>query len=94
MDAECLRCVPRGRLAPYVEGRLRPGQLEAEAAETAAEEVPATLVEAAHAFDRLLVTGERGDPRVLDGTEIEPYLDGGFERHLSKFLRGRPYWDE
>ena len=32
--------------------------------------------------------------RVLEGAEIEPYLDGGFERHLSKFLRGRPYWDE
>ena len=32
--------------------------------------------------------------RVLEGREIEPYLSGGFERHLAKFLRGRPYWDE
>ena len=32
--------------------------------------------------------------RVLTRAEIEPYLMDGFERHLSGFLRGRPYWDE
>ena len=32
--------------------------------------------------------------RVLNGSEIEPYLIDGFERHLFRFLRGRPYWDE
>jgi tRNA nucleotidyltransferase (CCA-adding enzyme) len=32
--------------------------------------------------------------RVLEGVEVKPYLVDGFERHMSKFLRGRPYWDE
>lgn len=32
--------------------------------------------------------------RVLEGKDIEPYLVDGFERHMYKFLRGRPYWDE
>jgi tRNA nucleotidyltransferase (CCA-adding enzyme) len=32
--------------------------------------------------------------RVLEGEEIESYLMEGFERHMSKFLRGRPYWNE
>ena len=32
--------------------------------------------------------------RVLEGAEIESYLFDGFDRHMSKFLRGRPYWDE
>ena len=32
--------------------------------------------------------------RVLEGAEVEPYLVEGFERHLHRFLKGRPYWDE
>jgi tRNA nucleotidyltransferase (CCA-adding enzyme) len=32
--------------------------------------------------------------RDLEGAEIKPYLVEGFERHMFKFLRGRPYWDE
>lgn len=32
--------------------------------------------------------------RVLIGKSIAPYLKGGFERHLAKFIRGRPFWVE
>ena len=32
--------------------------------------------------------------RVLEGEEVKPYLFDGFERHLYKFLRDKPYWDE
>jgi tRNA nucleotidyltransferase (CCA-adding enzyme) len=31
--------------------------------------------------------------RVLEGAEVKPYLTDGFERHLYKFLRDKPYWD-
>lgn len=32
--------------------------------------------------------------RVLEGNEVDQYLVDGFERHMYRFLRGRPYWDE
>jgi tRNA nucleotidyltransferase (CCA-adding enzyme) len=32
--------------------------------------------------------------RVLMGKSIGPYLTEGFERHLAKFIRGRPFWVE
>jgi hypothetical protein len=32
--------------------------------------------------------------RVLLGKAIDPYLIEGFERHLAKFIRGRPFWVE
>ncbi len=32
--------------------------------------------------------------RVLYGFEVEPYLVDGFERHMAKLMRGRPYWVE
>ena len=32
--------------------------------------------------------------RVITGESIAPYLDEGFERHLAKFIRGRPFWVE
>ena len=32
--------------------------------------------------------------RVLIGKAIGPYLIEGFERHLAKFIRGRPFWVE
>lgn len=32
--------------------------------------------------------------RVIVGEGIGPYLNGGFERHLAEFIRGRPFWVE
>ena len=32
--------------------------------------------------------------RVITGESIAPYLEEGFERHLAKFIRGRPFWVE
>lgn len=32
--------------------------------------------------------------RIITGKSIGPYLNEGFERHLAKFIRGRPFWVE